>query len=181
MPFFFLQLRAVASQGSFQNLHHDDFKCFQTEPSGALSFLESFPLCEAIFSLDFWRTGEKTGSFRILEISICSFWEMEEIFLSFKPIHDHWRCCGTVIILYSFLFFIHPSVRVLYTQLTSSGKLSELWEFTEKMSSKATAETLGLLNTPIIIGSDGRVQQLTHTRTGLPVLKPRWGSRRDAT
>lgn len=102
---------------------------FQTEPSGTLALLKSLPVWEAIFPLHFSWTGKKTGgggdSFRILEISFCSFREMDETCLSFKPIHDRWRCSETVMFLYSFSSFssIHQHC-VLYTQLTNSGQMS---------------------------------------------------------
>lgn len=37
MLFFLFSVGVVASQGSFQKLHHVDFKCFQTEPPGTLN------------------------------------------------------------------------------------------------------------------------------------------------
>ena len=56
--------------------------------------------------------GKKRVDSRIFEISLCSLWEMDEIFLNLKCIPDHWRCCETAMFLHSFSSFtsIHQCV-----------------------------------------------------------------------
>lgn len=85
----------------FQELHHVWLSVFSTRsPWNALSLLESLPLCEAVIFLAFWRTEKRVIS-KTLEISICSFWGTDNMFLSSKPSHDWWSC-KTGVFLYSF-------------------------------------------------------------------------------
>lgn len=90
--------------------------------------------------------------------NIWSFWEMDEMFLNFKCIHDCWKCCETIMFLYSFssFTFIHQYVCCTH----SSGKL-RLKKSHRTQIAKLIAKILELLNTSIIILCEWTVQWLT--------------------